>query len=134
MTEKQYVEGHHDLLVYKKSRWLARELFEMSNSFPKEEIHALTSQIRRSSRSIGAQIAEAWAKRGFEKHFAGKLSDADAEQAETQHWIERAHARGLLSEDGYRARANRVGQLVNGLLRAARRNIRETRDERRESH
>lgn len=59
----------------------------MTKNFPKEEAYSLTDQIRRSSRSIGAQIAESWAKRRYEKHFISKLSDADGEQLETQHWI-----------------------------------------------
>jgi four helix bundle protein len=56
-------------------------------AFPKEETFSLTDQIRRSSRSIGANIAEAWAKRRYERHFVCKLTDADGEQMETQHWI-----------------------------------------------
>lgn len=116
MTEKQFVNGHHDLLVYQKSRWLAREIFEMTNSFPKEEIHALTSQLRRSSRSVGAQIAEAWAKRGFEKHFAIKLVDADAEQSETQHWIEIAEDCGYISREKSQLMVERCRELGN-LLR-----------------
>ena len=96
MTEKKYINGHRDLFVYQKSRSLAQEIFEMSNSFPKEELHSLTSQMRRSSRAVGAQIAEAWAKRGFEKLFATKISDADAEQCETQHWIEIAEDCGYI--------------------------------------
>ena len=55
--------------------------------FPGKRIYALTDQIRRASRSIGAQIAEAWGKRRYEKHFVSKLTDADAEQLETQHWL-----------------------------------------------
>ena len=58
--------------------------------FPTEEKYSLTSQIRRSSRSVGAQIPEAWAKRRYEAHFISKLTDADGEQRETQHWIETA--------------------------------------------
>ena len=60
---------------------------EISKNFPREELFALTDQIRRSSRAIGAQLAEAWGKRRYEKHFISKLTDADAEQMETQHWI-----------------------------------------------
>jgi len=58
--------------------------------FPKEETYALTDQVRRSSRSDGAQIAEAWAKRRYQKHFVSKLTDAIGEELETQHWIEAA--------------------------------------------
>ncbi len=64
-----HAKSFRDLDVYRLSRELAREIFELSKSFPKEEIYSLTDQIRRSSRSIGAQISEAWAKRRYEKHF-----------------------------------------------------------------
>ena len=69
--------------VYKVSRDLAYEIFELTKIFPNEEKYSLTDQIRRSSRSIGAQIAESWAKRKYEKHFISKLTDADGEQQET---------------------------------------------------
>ena len=85
-----YVKSLRDLEVYRLSRNLSRDVFEYSKAFPKEERHSLTDQIRRSSRSIGGQIAEAWAKRKYEKHFVSKLTDADGEQLETQHWIETA--------------------------------------------
>lgn len=83
-----YVKSFRDLAIYKETRQLAKEIFEITLNFPKEEIYSLTSQIRRSSRSVGAQIAEAWGKRRYIKHFESKLTDADAEQLETQHWIE----------------------------------------------
>ena len=83
MEKSGYAESFRDLLAYQKARELAREVFEVSKRFPKEEMYALTDQIRRSSRSIGAQIAEAWAKRQYEKYFVSKLTDADGEQQET---------------------------------------------------
>lgn len=86
----EYVKSFRELEVYKLLRQLSRDLFELSKKFPKEEKYSLTDQIRRASRSIGAQIAEAWAKRRYEKHFVSKLTDADGEQLETQHWIETA--------------------------------------------
>lgn len=85
-----YVNSFRDLEVYKLSRQLSKEIFELSKTFPKEEMYSLTDQIRRSSRSTGAQIAEAWEKRKYEKHFISKLTDADGEHLETQHWIETA--------------------------------------------
>jgi four helix bundle protein len=84
----EYVKSFRDLEVYKLSRQLSKEIFEATKKFLKEEMCSLTDQIRRSSRSIGAQIAEAWGKRKYEKHFISKLTDADGEQLETQHWIE----------------------------------------------
>lgn len=67
---------------------MATSIFEITKRFPNEEKFSLTDQVRRSSRSVGAQIAEAWAKRRYVKHFVSKLTDADGEQQETQHWIE----------------------------------------------
>ena len=64
----EYVKSFRDLEVYKLSRQLSREIFDVSKKFPKEEMYSLTDQIRRSSRSVGAQIAEAWGKRRYEKH------------------------------------------------------------------
>lgn len=69
---------------------MQQEIYEITLSFPKDEQFSLTDQIRRSSRSIGANLAEAWAKRRYEKHFVSKLTDSDGEQMETQHWIETA--------------------------------------------
>ena len=83
----EHANSFKELVVYQKARTLAKSVFEITKTFPKEEMYSLTDQIRRSSRSIGAQIAEAWGKRRYEKHFISKLSDADAEQLETQHWI-----------------------------------------------
>jgi len=88
MSNLQYVQSFRDLIVYKKSRQLQQEIFKITKSFPKDETYSLTDQIRRSSRSIGANLAEAWAKRRYEKHFISKLTDSDGEQMETQHWIE----------------------------------------------
>jgi four helix bundle protein len=83
-----YVKSFRELEVYKIAREVSKEIFIITKSFPKEELYSLTDQIRRSSRSVGAQIAEAWGKRRYEMHFISKLTDADAEQLETQHWIE----------------------------------------------
>ncbi|MBI5951740.1 MAG: four helix bundle protein [Chloroflexi bacterium] len=69
MSELQYAKSFRDLVVYQKSRQLSKEILKLTKSFPKEEMFSLTDQIRRSSRSIGANLAEAWAKRRYEKHF-----------------------------------------------------------------
>ena len=90
MGKLPYVSSFRELIVYRKARELSRDIFQVSKTFPKEEMYSLTDQVRRSSRSVGAQIAEAWAKRRYEKHFLSKLTDADGEQQETQHWIETA--------------------------------------------
>ena len=88
MTER--IESFRDLRVYQAAFELQQEIYNVSKSFPKEEMFALTDQIRRSSRAIGANLAEAWQKRRYEAHFVSKLSDSDAEQAETQHWLDTA--------------------------------------------
>lgn len=83
-----YVNFYNELDVYKLSRQLAKYVYTISKGFPKEEKFSLTDQIRRSSRSARAQIAESWAKRRYINHFISKLTYADAEQYETKHWIE----------------------------------------------
>jgi len=84
------IESFSDLNVYKISFQLQQDIFETSKSFPAEERYSLTDQMRRSSRAIVANIAEAWQKRRYIAHFVSKLSDADGEQAETQHWLQTA--------------------------------------------
>lgn len=79
---------HQDLDVYRKSFDAAMEIFEISKQFPKEEIYSLTDQIRRSSRSVCANLAEAWRKRRYTAAFISKLNDCEGEAAETQTWIE----------------------------------------------
>jgi len=93
-----YAKTFRDLDVYSLSRKLASEIFLVTKSFPKEETFSLTDQIRRASRSIGAQVAEAWAKRKYERHFVSKLTDADGELQECEHWLEVAKDCGYISE------------------------------------
>lgn len=88
-----------ELDVYKTARALSLRIYEITRDFPKEEKYSLTDQIRRSSRSIGAQIAEAWAKRKYPNHFISKLTDADGEQHETRHWVLCALDLRLLTDD-----------------------------------
>ena len=71
-------------MAYERSFSLAMEIFEVSKSFPKEEKYSLTDQLRRSSRSVCANISEAYRKRRYKKHFISKLTDSDAENSETQ--------------------------------------------------
>ena len=114
-----YAKSFRELEVYKLSRELAVEIFQISKSFPKEETYSLTDQIRRSSRSIGAQIAEAWAKRKYEKHFISKLTDADGEQQETQHWLETAFDCNYMDRATLKNLLNKcesVGKMLNGMM------------------
>src|SRR5947208_1022552 len=95
------VRVHRDLDVYRRAFAAAMELFELSKAFPKEETYSLTDQMRRASRSVCANIAEAWRKRRYPAAFASKLSDAETEAAETQVWIEFAvHCEYLPPEIG----------------------------------
>jgi four helix bundle protein len=119
MGELPYAEGFRDLLAYQKARQLAREIFEVSKTFPRGEMFSLTDQIRRSSRSIGAQISEAWAKRRYKKYFLSKLTDSDGEQQETQHWIETATDCGYLTEKQSAVlikKCEEVGRLLGGMM------------------
>ena len=88
MSSYQELKGHRDLKVYQLAYKLAMEIFEISKSFPKEEKYSLTDQIRRSSRSVAANIAEGFRKRQYPKMFLSKLADADGEAAETQVWLD----------------------------------------------
>ena len=97
MSDRIY--SHRDLIVYQKSFSAGKRIFELSRSFPREEMYSLTDQVRRSSRSVSANIAEAWRKRRYEKHFCSTLNVAEAEAAETQVWIEYAAAHGYLDEE-----------------------------------
>ena len=90
--------------------------------FPKEEVYSLTDQVRRSSRSIGAQLAEAWAKRRYERHFISKLTDADGEQQETQHWLEIAlDCRYLTLQECEELleKSREIGRLIQGMINKA---------------
>ena len=84
--------SHRELRVYKLSFELAMRIFELSKSLPNEEKFSLTNQIRRSSRSVSGNISEAWRKRRYPKSFVSKLSDSEAEAAETQNWLDFALA------------------------------------------
>ena len=90
------VKRFEDLEVYQLALQQQRQIFTLSKGFPVAERYSLTDQIRRSSRSVGANIAEAWHKRRYPAHFASKLSDGDAECAETRHWLTTAHDCGYL--------------------------------------
>ena len=99
MSTLQHARSFNELVVYQKAAAIAENLFEYSKGFSADERYSLTDQIRRSSRSIGAQIAEVWGKRRYQRHFVSKLTDADAEQLETQHWISVAASCGYLERE-----------------------------------
>ena len=118
----KYVKSFRDLDVYGLARELAMEIFEITKKFPKEEMYSLTDQVRRSSRSIGSQIAEAWAKRKYERHFISKLTDSDGEQHETQHWIETATDCSYISKEHAEALLKKcysIGKMLNSMIEKA---------------
>jgi len=82
------INSFKDLIVYQKAYLLAMQIFDLSKSYPKEERYSLTDQIRRSSRSVTSNIAEAWAKRIYVKSFVSKLSDSLGEEFETEGWLD----------------------------------------------
>ena len=119
MSQLQHARSFRDLIVYQKARAVAKRIFEVTRRFPREEMYSLTDQARRASRSVGAQIAEAWAKRRYEKHFISKLTDADGEQQETQHWVETAADCGCLTQEEVRALENdlaELGRMLNSMM------------------
>jgi four helix bundle protein len=122
MSQLQHARGFRDLIVHQKARAVAKRVFEVSKRFPREEMYSLTDQARRSSRSVGAQIAEAWAKRRYERHFVSKLTDADGEQQETQHWIDTATDCGYLTEEesgNLNGDLAELGRMLNSMIEKA---------------
>jgi four helix bundle protein len=114
-----HAKSYRDLEVYKLSRELSKDIFDLSKTFPKEETYSLTDQIRRSSRSVGAQISEAWAKRRYEKHFVSKLTDADGELQETQHWLETSFDCKYIDKsilDNFLKKYESVGKMINSMI------------------
>jgi four helix bundle protein len=119
MSGLPYVETFRNLIIYKKARALSQEVFQITKSFPREEMYSLTDQNRRSSHSIGTQITETWAKRTYEKHFLSKLTDADGEQQETQHWIETVYDCEYLTleqKNELISYSQEIGRLIGGMM------------------
>lgn len=90
------LQSHRDLDVYRRAFTTAMKIFRLTKKFPKEELYSLTDQIRRSSRSVNANLSEAWRKRRYEAAFVNKLSDAETEAGEAQTWLEFAVSCGYL--------------------------------------
>jgi four helix bundle protein len=88
-----------ELNVYQRSFELAGKIFALSRRWPVEERYSLTDQIRRAARSVGANLAESWAKRRYEAHFVSKLTDADGENHEVEHWLLSAKRDGYLTAE-----------------------------------
>jgi four helix bundle protein len=119
MSDSKAVQSYRELDVYKEAIRLQQAVFEISKAFPKEETYSLTDQVRRSSRSIGANLAEAWAKRRYPAHFLSKLTDADGELQETLHWLRTARLSGYLAEESSHdlaEAATKVGRMLGAMI------------------
>ena len=113
-------KGYTELKVYQKSYKLALEIFEITKSFPKEEKYSLTDQIRRSSRSVAANIASGYRRRKYPKHFSSKMTDSDEECTETQVWLDFACDCKYITEEvknrihkEYEEVGRRLGSMAN---------------------
>jgi len=109
------VKHFRDLRNYQFALKSAMIIFELTKKWPPEEHYSMTDQIRRSSRSVHANIAEAWRKRRYVAHFTSKLCDADGEAAETQSWLDSAFRCGYITEDTFN-RLNNYYELICGGL------------------
>jgi four helix bundle protein len=111
--------GVDNLLAFRKSFDLAMRIYELSKDFPKEEKYSLTDQIRRSSRAVSANLAEAYCKRRYEAHFISKLSDSDMENTETQVWLNFALRCKYISDNHYNEmlqESKSIGKLLDYMI------------------
>lgn len=113
------IRRHTDLDVYQEAFDSAMRIFEVTKKFPKEETYSLTDQIRRSSRSVCANLAEAWRKRRYEAAFISKLSDSETEAAETQVWLQFAVKCGYVPAERARRLYKEYDQIIGMLVRMA---------------
>jgi len=118
----KYVKNFKELEVYQRQREVSQTVFRISKHFPHEEKFSLTDQFRRAARSIGSQVAEAWAKRLYPKHFVSKLTDADGEQLESQHWAIEARDCGYMTSDQCSdliSKCEEIGRMLGSMMRKA---------------
>ena len=116
------IKSPKELNVYQKAYLLAMDVFELSKSFPVEEKFALTSQIRRSSRSICLNLREAWAKRRYEAHFVSKLTDCDGENGETESSLDFARDCGYIAPEKHAQLTSisaEIGKMLHGMIQKA---------------
>ena len=117
MAERKSIQSHRELEVYQLAFQMAMRVFEVTKGFPKEERYSLTDQIRRSSRSVCANLAEGWRKRRYEGSFLAKLNDAEAEAAETQTWldfaVECSYLETSIRDELFQAYDRILGKLVS---------------------
>jgi len=114
--DKKTIKTHEDLVIYQKAFDAAMSIFELSKRFPTEERYSLTDQIRRSSRSVCANLAEAWRKRRYQASFVAKLNDCEAESVETQVWLKFAVKCQYISNEQGRELYSTYNQVLSGLV------------------
>ena len=113
------LRGHRDLKVFQLAYSLAMEIFHLTKQFPREELYSLTNQIRRSSRSVPANIAEGFRKRRYPNMFVSKLADSDGEATETQVWLDFSFDCGYMSKtdrDRLTAGYEEVGRMLSAMI------------------
>ncbi|PZU91184.1 MAG: four helix bundle protein [Chryseobacterium sp.] len=110
------IKFHQDLKVFQKSFDVAMQIFELSKRFPKEETYSLTDQMRRSSRSVSANISEAWGRRKYEKSFVVKLTDSEGEARETQTWLQFSLACNYINEEQFDNLNNQYNEIIGMLV------------------
>jgi four helix bundle protein len=120
MNDLKEYRGYKDLKVFQTAYQLSLEIFELTKNFPKEEKYSLVDQVRRSSRSVCANIAEAWYKRRYPKLFINKLTDSAGETGETEVWIEFSFDHKYINEEQRSKlldKYNEVGKMLNSMIR-----------------
>ncbi len=110
------IKFHQDLKVFQRSFDVAMQIFELSKTFPKEETYSLKDQIRRSSRSVTANISEAWGRRKYEKSFVAKLTDSEGEARETQTWLQFSLACDYINQEQFNNLNNRYNEVIGMLV------------------
>ncbi|MDZ7742759.1 MAG: four helix bundle protein [Bacteroidota bacterium] len=110
------INSFRDLIVFKKAYEVGMEIFEITKHFPKEEKYSLTDQIRRSSRSVSSNIAEAWAKRIYVKSFVSKLSDSLGEEYESEVWLDYSRDCQYINTDTYNSLINKYDEVRKMLI------------------
>jgi four helix bundle protein len=113
------IRTFRNLEIYQAAFELQQSLFHASKLWPREEAYSLTNQVRRSSRSVGANLAESWAKRRYPAHFLSKLTDADGELQETHHWLVTALGCGYIKPEEFKAfelRYVEIGNMLGSMI------------------
>jgi len=110
------ISSYRELIVYQKAYKVSMEIFILSQSYPKEETYSLTDQIRRSSRSVTANLAESWAKRKYIKVFVNKLTDSLGETLETENWLHYSRDCGYIHQESFESLISQYDEVRKMLI------------------